>query len=183
MPSATTAARNGGHFLANGRHRNPLRGNEARTGPRVGERRALRMPDGAPTEWDSPLGQVEARPERRISVLTRKWHARFLEVPRATRQKHACRLPGQDVESNSVIGRNRCGAEVLRVVPRGDSCTAPCVTQQAAQKLWFVHEGNANAAPSSSLSTISLSSWSPFPLKADLVLAQVADRNRFASML
>jgi hypothetical protein len=41
----------------------------------VGERRALRGPDGAPTERTARSGQVEARPRRRKSVLTPKWHA------------------------------------------------------------------------------------------------------------
>ena len=67
-------------LLANGRHRNSFAEMGADRLLGLGERRALRTPDGAPTEWTARWGQVEARPRRRKSVLTRKWHARFPEV-------------------------------------------------------------------------------------------------------
>ena len=61
--------------------------------------------------------------------MTREGHARFWERPgvkvlRATRQKHACRLPGEDGECNFVTGRICCGAENFRVVPKDEIATA-----------------------------------------------------------
>jgi hypothetical protein len=66
-------------LLANGRHRNPFAEMGCGPAPRVGERCFLRTPDGAPTEWTARSGQLETRPRRRKSILTRKWHAHFPE--------------------------------------------------------------------------------------------------------
>ena len=40
-------------------------------------------------------------------------------------QEHACRPPGQDGESNSVTGRNRCAAEDFCLVPVADVAVSP----------------------------------------------------------
>src|SRR5687767_7202602 len=86
MPSAKTAARKGRHFLRTVDIATLFADMGRGPAPRVGER-ALRTPDGPPTEWTARSGQTEARPRRRKPVLTRKWHTRFPQVSEPVRQE------------------------------------------------------------------------------------------------
>ena len=87
MPSATTAARNGRHFLRTVDIATPFgKWGADRLLAWVNVVPCVRL-DGVPDRVDSPFGQVEAQPRRRKSVLTRKWHARFPEVSGPVRQE------------------------------------------------------------------------------------------------
>ena len=110
MLNATTAARNGRHLLRTVDIATSLAKVRRGPTPREGERRDLRSPNGAPTEWTARSSQVEARPRRRKSAMTRKWHARFPEVSEPIRQESEHPVLGLPRRA----ANGRCGSDSVR---------------------------------------------------------------------